>query len=172
MLMDFNLFNSTDRLFLSDYKKLFNTNKINVGTFVATFDDDFNLTIDFGKNEEFMKFMGRDDINRAIMTNVRKSVSMKQKAIEDAKKVEAEKKKLDDEIVEAKKQLKDLEDKRRALGEVKTGVQIIIKDGKVEKRELTEEEIDEALSGATVNEYLRGLDRVFPMFKHRIGWYF
>lgn len=169
MIVEANFFNSTDKSFLSEYKKLFNSNKINVGTFVATFDDNFNLTIDFGKNENFMKFMGSDDIQRAIMSSVRESVARKNKEIEDAKKVESEKKKLDDEIVNAKKQLKDLEDKKKALGEIKTGVQIKVKDGKVERKELSSEEID-ALFEASLNSFFKDPTPFLLGKKNRFGW--
>ena len=77
---------------------------------------------------------------------------------------------MDDEIVDAKKQLKDLEDKKRALGEVKTGVQIRIKDGKAEKKELSSEEID-ALFEASLNSFLRDPVPFLTGRKNRFGWF-
>jgi hypothetical protein len=156
-----------------DYVKLFESNVITISGYEASYFPEEGIDINFGQHESFMGLMNRNDVYMAIVYKVQAEIDKKQEALEKIRKEEEDKKALDIEIKKKKQELRELELQRDGFNKPKkTGYEITYKDGKTEKRELTEEEINEALSGATVNEYLRGLDRVFPMFKHRRGWYF
>jgi hypothetical protein len=156
-----------------DYVKLFESNVITISGYEASYFPGEGIDINFGQAEEFMKFVSSDTIYSIVVDKVQAEIDKKKEALGKIRKEEEDRRALDIEIKRKKQELRELELQRDGFNKPKkTGYEITYKDGKTEKRELTEEEINEALSGATVNEYLRGLDRVFPMFKHRRGWYF
>lgn len=173
--MNFNI-KKEDVATFSEYSTLFNTDKVDLKHFRAiigknglnTFD------VDFGTANELSNFLDKTAVYNAVLNVVLDKVSKKKEEISKNEKLEAERKNIDEEIEIKKKELSRLEAKRNSLGVEKTGVSLTWKNGKFEKKELSQEEID-AILGAETNDYLRKLDEILPLFgngnKNRKGWY-
>lgn len=176
--MNFNI-EQKDITAFSTYSFLFNTDKIELGHFKATIGKNQSNTfdIDFGATNEFAKLLDKEAIYKAVLNIVLDKISKQKAKLKKEAEIETERKNLDADIREKKKELSELEAKRNALDVEKTGVSLTWKNGKFEKKELTQEEID-AILGAETNDYLRKLDEILPLFgnengnKNRKGWYF